>query len=605
MTRPPEPTPELPVNTLLTSDPQTPPRPSGFNQAVADARTGFGQLQAVTTFLDEVLIETETALDPLPTNPNLNMILHLVRAHLQGKTVTPTGLVAAARVPYATGMRKLAELQSAGLIEERPRGPKSKRVTLHPSESLLQRWTALAGEIARTGRELLTTVADDHPRDDGLYFGASYGDDRVISPPRILLQPLDLAGGLRTLVHGDPTFMVMRNLRGQFEQMLGCTINQRAYSIDRLHAEIMRNAERPVSQYDIIAFDMPWVGELAEGGVILPLQDVLSIDRLDPGDFHTAGWGGAHFKGRAYGVPAQTTPELLFYRTDLFAEAGLAPPDSIDALLNAAKTLHDPSRRRYGIAWNAAKGTPLGHTFLMACADFGQPVVDLKPIAGGFDGAVADPDRLTPLLLSDKAEEAAEFLLELMQYSPPNILTMSWYERIKPYAAGEAAMAYGYTLLAPLVELAPESPANGRTGYLPHPPGPGGLPIAPVGGYLMGIPANIAPERKAAAAEALIAFTGKEAQKLYVQNGSRTVPRYSVGADPTVARLSPIFEAVDGMSARDELQFWPRPPIPQIAEIVSICGEEMHPMLRGMVAPRVALERAQARVETLFKSKTT
>lgn len=605
MTRPHTSPPEHPVNALLTTEPQIPARPPGLSQTAAGVRSGQGQLQAITTFLDEVLLEAETVLDPLPTNPNLNMILHLIRCHLQGKTVNPTGLVAAARVPYATGMRKLAELQAAGLIEERPRGPKSKRVTLHPSESLLQRWTALAGEIARIGQPLLAGGVEEDRPEDGLYYGASYGDDRVIAPPRILPVSLDLAGGLRTLVHGDPTFMVMRNLRGQFEQMLGCTINQRAYSIDRLHAEIMRNAERNVSQYDIIAFDMPWVAELADKGVILPLEDVLPIDRLDPGDFHTAGWGGAHVKGRPYGVPAQTTPELLFYRTDLFAEAGLTPPSSIEELLEAARVLHDPSQRRYGIAWNAAKGTPLGHTFLMACADFGQPVVDLKPIAGGYDGAVDDPDALRPLLLSDRAIEAAEFLQELMQYSPPNILTMSWYERIKPYAAGEAAMAYGYTLLAPLVELSPDSPANGRTGYLPHPPGPGGLPIAPVGGYLMGIPANIAPERIPAATEALIAFTSKEAQKLYVLNGSRTVPRYSVGADPTVSRLSPIFEAVDAMSARDELQFWPRPPIPQMAEIVSICGEELHPMLRGMVAPRAALERAQARIEILFKRKTT
>ena len=28
----------------------------------------------------------------------------------------------------------------------------------------------------------------------------------------------------------------------------------------------------------------------------------------------------AHWGGRAYGVPAQTTPELLFYRRDMLAE---------------------------------------------------------------------------------------------------------------------------------------------------------------------------------------------------------------------------------------------------------------------------------------------
>lgn len=197
----------------------------------------------------------------------------------------------------------------------------------------------------------------------------------------------------------------------------------------------------------------------------------------------------------------------------------------------------------------------------------------------------------------DAGLEAAEYLLNLLSYSPPYILSMSWYERVRPYAMGSVAMAYGYTLLAPYFELDPTSPAYEQTGYLPHPVGRGNAPIAPVGGYALGIPRNIQPDRLRAAAKALTMFTSPEAQKLFVLNGSRTNPRYSVGADPEVRRTSPIFEAVDSMSWRDELQFWPRPPIPQLPEIIQICGEELHDMLRGIVTPKVALQRAQERAD--------
>jgi multiple sugar transport system substrate-binding protein len=162
-------------------------------------------------------------------------------------------------------------------------------------------------------------------------------------------------------------------------------------------------------------------------------------------------------------------------------------------------------------------------------------------------------------------------------------------------------MAYGYTLLAPYFELDETSPAYGQTGYLPHPAGPGASPVAPVGGYVMGIPANLAPDRIPAAIEALTVFTSPEAQKLYVQNGSRTNSRYSVSSDPEVRSISPIFEAVDGMSWRDELQFWPRPPVPEICDIIQICGEEFHDMLRGIATPRVALLQAQARADALIR----
>ncbi len=96
-----------------------------------------------------------------------------------------------------------------------------------------------------------------------------------------------------------------------------------------------------------------------------------------------------------------------------------------------------------------------------------------------------------------------------------------------------------------------------------------------------------------------------EAQKLYVLNGSRTAPRYSVGSDPEVRRMSSIFEAVDAMSWRDELQFWPRPPVPEIAEIIQICGEELHDMLRGLTTPKAALEKAQKRADQIMQKRTS
>jgi multiple sugar transport system substrate-binding protein len=327
----------------------------------------------------------------------------------------------------------------------------------------------------------------------------------------------------------------------------------------------------------------------------------MDVARLDPADFHTAGWKAAHWDGRPYGVPAQTTPELLFYRRDLFAEAGLEPPTTTDELLEAARRMHEPQKGRYGIGWNAARGTALGHSVLMAMADFGQPVLDLPAMAGGFDtdGLAARDYRVT--IDTDRTLMAAEYLMELLQYSPPEILSMSWYERVRPFASGRIAMAYGYTLLAPYFELDPSSPAHGKTGYLPHPHGPNAGNLAPVGGYVMGIPSNLAPERVGAAVEALRVFTSPEAQKLYVQNGSRTNPRYSVGADAEVRRASPIFEAVDAMSLRDELQFWPRPPVPEITGIIKICGEEFHDMLRGLISPRAALRQAQDRADALIE----
>ena len=575
-------------------------RAENFNQLMPPQAKA--DMLSVLSFMESLGDELENSSELFASTPNLRITMHLIRGHIEGRLTTMTSLIGASRAPYATANRRIKDMQEAGLIDQRPRTETGKSFSLHPSVQLLEQWTQLTSRVQRLASSQFGGTATDASSD--YYFGESYLSAKSIPPMKVLAEPLKLAGGLRVLVHGDPTFMVMDNLKRQFEQTIGTQIHQRAFSIDRLREETLRNASRKSSNYDIIAVDLPWVGGFAEKNVLMPLDEVMDIARIDPADFHTAGWQAAHWGGRAYGIPAQTTPELLFYRKDLFAQAGLQAPATTQELLRAAKALHDPQRGRHGIAWNAARGTALGHTVLMTLADFGQPILDLASNAGGFDTQhLADRDyRIT--IDTPAGLQAAEFLKELLNYSPPDILSMSWYERIRPYAAGKIAMAYGYTLLAPYFELDDASPANDQTGYLPHPAGPNGAPIAPVGGYVMGIPANLPKERVAAAVEALLVFTSPAAQKLYVQNGSRTNPRYSVGSDPDVRRLSPIFEAVDGMSWRDELQFWPRPPIPEIDEIIQICGEEFHDMLRGIISPETALRRAQERADATLLPPT-
>jgi multiple sugar transport system substrate-binding protein len=64
--------------------------------------------------------------------------------------------------------------------------------------------------------------------------------------------------------------------------------------------------------------------------------------------------------------------------------------------------------------------------------------------------------------------------------------------------------------------------------------------------------------------------------------------------------LSPIFEAVDQMSWRDELQFWPRPPIPK-SEIIRSAANELHDMLRGIVTPRDRAAKCPGRAEEALR----
>jgi multiple sugar transport system substrate-binding protein len=178
---------------------------------------------------------------------------------------------------------------------------------------------------------------------------------------------------------------------------------------------------------------------------------------------------------------------------------------------------------------------------------------------------------------------------------------MSWYERARAYADGEVGMAYCATLLAPMFELNPKSPAHGVSEFLPHPCGKGAKPIAPVGGYALAIPSNVSEDRINPIWTALMSLTSPQTIKLYIENGSLVSPRFSVSMDPKVRQISPLISKVDEMARFGVLQMWPRPPIPEISDIIAIIGEEMHDMLVGAKSVDVALSNSQNRVDAIMR----
>ncbi|MGM1052677.1 MAG: ABC transporter substrate-binding protein [Pseudomonadota bacterium] len=530
----------------------------------------------------------------------LRMMIHVMRNHLAGRLTTPTSLADASGLSYGTAKRGIEGIINRGLILSRPRTKSGKTVSLHPSHAMIEEWENYANRIKALLGETLDPKSDSSSR---IVLEESYQSINVISPPAVLSQRLDLKGGLRVLMHADPTFMAMHNLKRQLEVIFGVSVNNKAKSVDSLREEILANARFPHSHYDIITCNLPWFGELASQNMLLPLDDFIDREGYNLSDFHPEAIHSSRYAGKQYGIPVQTSPELLCYRKDILESAGLTPPTTTEQLIRVAKALHDPGKGLYGIAWNAARGTPLGHTFAFLMAKFGQPIINLPRIDGGYAFEEATGDQRRPMFLSDAAFRACEYMLDILKYSPPDILQMSWYDRAKSYSSGEVSMAYCYTSLAPLFELNKRSPAWQNTGYLPHTVGNHGRSFAPIGGYSLAIPANLSEERVEAAWAALRHLTCRSMSKLYILNGSLVTSRFSVSQDPEVLALSPLINIVDGMARKDILQSWPRPPVPGITELITIAGNEIFEVLDGRRSIKKALSMAQDRADRLMREK--
>ncbi|MEN0001501.1 MAG: extracellular solute-binding protein [Pseudomonadota bacterium] len=554
-------------------------------------------------FIDALGNEADQVLSLKRGYDETRLITTLLRNHLEGRLTTTSYLANASGLGYGTAIRAINAIEDRGLMIRRPRTKTGKSFSLHPSDKLLAEWQEYARRVRGAIGSTLGVSAAGKGGIGDYFFGASYGDSQTIPPPTPLQSKLGLQSDLRILVHADPTFMAMNVLKRQFEGLFGIGIKSRALSIDRLRQEILSNATQKSSRYDMIACDLPWFGELADKKVLLPINDLISSSGANLSDFHQVALGSACYQGVQYGLPVQTTPELLCVRRDLCDAAGIGVPLTIADTLKTARNLHNRAQGRSGIAWNAARGTPLGHTFMFVMGAMGRPFLNLSKVEDGYDAQWPEGENFRPMLQSEEAFETAHYLRELLDYSPVSILSMSWYERARAYADGEVAMAYCATLLATLFEMNAESPARGVTDFLPHPYGPSGKPIAPVGGYALAIPSNIAPERIEPVWAALQSLTSPEIIKLYIENGSLVSPRFSVSMDPTVRQASPVISIVDGMARSGILQYWPRPPVPEITDLIEIIGTDIHDMLQGAKSVTAALESAQNRADALMRQR--
>ncbi len=86
--------------------------------------------------------------------------------------------------------------------------------------------------------------------------------------------------------------------------------------------------------------------EFNAAGEVEPLDNHLGADFLK--DFAKAGLDAMRVEGKLMAMPYFLDPRGTFYRTDLFEQAGLKPPETWDDIRTAAKKLHNPPNV-YGI----------------------------------------------------------------------------------------------------------------------------------------------------------------------------------------------------------------------------------------------------------------
>jgi multiple sugar transport system substrate-binding protein len=287
----------------------------------------------------------------------------------------------------------------------------------------------------------------------------------------------------------------------------------------------------------------------------------------------------------------------------LFEKRGLSYPKTFDETVAAAKALHDPANEFYGIAWNGQRGMPIANSFMFFLAACQKTIIDM-PLHNQESWHFDEFEKLKLQINTDDALEVIDYMKQLVTYSPPDIANVDWEKRINYFMSGSAGLVYCWTMRAARFEHELSSRVARRVEYLPPPSRRGQRISAPIGGFLMTIPSNVAPSRRRQIMNAIAWMVSPEAMKAHVKNGFPVAPRFSVCADPEALASSPIVSMVDRMARRNELVTWARPPVPQFSIIEQALGLEVHNAVFDGKPPRQALRDAENAILVQIKSRS-
>ena len=295
-------------------------------------------------------------------------------------------------------------------------------------------------------------------------------------------------------------------------------------------AEKQRNSVRSSQgQFDILVMNSTWLAEFYHGGFLTPLADIDPSFKLDAQVLSyddTAYWDAKSKTNSAktgvlYGVPLNGNIQLLFYRADLYQQAGLKVPETWDQLLANAQKLHNPPAI-VGMVFRGAR----------SASDISY---DWMPYLHSYNGAIFKDERggdFTVTINSIEAKKALDMYVDMAKkVGPPNPGSFGQAQVIQALVTGKAA--HGTPVIAAWSQMddPTKSAVVGKIGVAVLPHGPGGKPSPTLGHFIGAIPKNIPKDRQAGALAFLKWFQTAKAQTIVAAAGAPPIRRDVLESD--------------------------------------------------------------------------
>jgi multiple sugar transport system substrate-binding protein len=338
------------------------------------------------------------------------------------------------------------------------------------------------------------------------------------------------------------------------------------------------------SPYDLLLMDVTWTAKYARAGWLLPLDDWLGADALEP--LVEGARAGNRIDGRLWRLPLVADMGLLYYRSDLMEQ----PPRTPAELEATSRRLQDAGAVRWGYVWQGRQYEGLSCVFAELIEAFGG---HWGPAAAGGGGTLG--------LDAPAASEAAAWLRHLVEagISPAAVASFAEPEALQSFESGEAAFLRNWPYAWQELQRQGSAVA-GKVGVTTMVADPAGRSAATQGSWGLAVLAGTAHPAEAVAV--LQALTGEASQRQLVERYGYTPTLAALFDDPDLLARRPLLPVLGEALAEAVL----RPITPAYAQLSDILQRQLSAVIAGDSPASEAMPRAgQASAQLLAAQGVT
>lgn len=412
---------------------------------------------------------------------------------------------------------------------------------------------------------------------------------------------------LNMLGFAHPTLNAMKAITAEWEDLTGITVVYDETDLAKVRDKFVLDITSGANSYDLVMTAEVQAPEYWNLGYLEPLDawlnDQMEVETeawLDWDDLHpgyTMMFTSVH-DGSRYAVPISGEVALLFYRTDIFDELGLAVPATYDEMLETAKFINDQGivedgRTVHGVSFRGRPALGGGNwIWSIIVFPFGGQIVDLD-------------DQVTPAVLAKKegAVAAIAWETEIAKHGVPGIASFDPFDAINQYKQGFAAMSIEASVLSPGVLNPDESIVTELTGFAPLPAGPNGSFNQT---FAHGVAITASSGNKGAAYAFMQWMLGRANQDLLLENGGAPVRR-SAMEDPANQEKWPYIEAtllgLDQAASAYANRYFATPQVEWVLEYLNVWSVNVSRAIAEEISAEEAVENIQSGMEEILAQK--